>query len=160
MLDASCPPQQIGYNSHGQLTWRDACGTPIPIQPVAAFVLSAPRRHISLVDAQGRERAYIPQLDALPAPCRQAIETSLALREFVPTITVIHAVSSFATPSTWSVETDHGPTQLVLQSEDDIRRLGAEGQALRITDKNSLQYQIPDIARLPKASRRLLARFI
>ncbi|MDO4723820.1 MAG: DUF1854 domain-containing protein [Comamonadaceae bacterium] len=183
VLDADTPPDCIQQDQHGQLilhlpaqpmqaTLSDARQEPAPaaraqqshhsiaVQPVPAFALSAPRQCLSLVDLQGKERAYIERLDALPLPCQQAIAMALAGREFIPKITAIDAVSSFSTPSLWQVHTDRGATALLLQSEDDIRKLDAAGQCLRITDKHSLQYQIDDIEALPKASRKLLARFI
>lgn len=169
LLSEDTPANTLAYDAHGQLLLHaQASGDPahpaepaaIAVQPVPAFGLSAPRECLSLVDAHGKERAYIPRLDALPAPCRQAIETALALREFIPTIEAITHVSSFSTPSVWQVLTDRGPTELHLNSEDDIRRLGPEGKSLRITDRNSLQYHVPDVDALPKASRKLLGRFI
>ncbi|PAT41133.1 hypothetical protein CK623_02445 [Vandammella animalimorsus] len=189
VLGADTPAEQLQLDQHGQLILHlpaqaaqaalaahvahDGAEAPAPaaaaqpplqqpiaVQPVPAFALSAPRQCLSLVDQQGKERAYIERLDALPQPCQQAIATALAGREFIPRITAIEAVSSFSTPSLWQVHTDRGPTALLLQSEDDIRKLDAQGQCLRITDKHSLQYQIDDIEALPKASRKLLARFI
>jgi hypothetical protein len=41
----------------------------------------------------------------------------------MPVITRIVSVASFATPSTWQVETDRGTATLVLKGEEDIRRL-------------------------------------
>lgn len=179
VLGANTPAEQLQLDQHGQLILHlpaqasihderaapaPAAATaqqqPVAVQPVPAFALSAPRQCLSLVDQQGKERAYIERLDALPQPCQQAIAAALAGREFIPKITAIEAVSSFSTPSMWQVHTDRGPTALLLQSEDDIRKLDAQGQCLRITDKHSLQYQIDDIEALPKASRKLLARFI
>lgn len=153
-------PEHVGHDAHGQLVLRTQGDEAVAVQPVPAFGLSAPRACISLVDGHGKERAFIPSLDALPASSREAIEAALALREFIPTIVAIHRVSSFSTPSIWQVETDRGTTELHLNNEDDIRKLGAQGKTLRITDRNSLQYQIPDIDALPKATRKLLSRFI
>lgn len=150
----------LQWNAHGQLTLSAPGQEPIAITPVAAFALSAPRECISLVDLHGKERAYIPLLDALPAEMQQCLEAALAQREFIPVITAIHSVSSFSTPTVWRIQTDRGATELHLQSEDDIRKLDAEGRSLRITSKNSLQYAVADINALPKASRKLLARFI
>ncbi|MBS0330036.1 MAG: DUF1854 domain-containing protein, partial [Proteobacteria bacterium] len=64
----------------------------------------------------------------------------------------------FATPSTWTVETDRGETRFILKGEEDIRRLGAA--ALLISDSHGVQYLIRDLSRLDKTSRRLLDRFM
>ena len=68
------------------------------------------------------------------------------------------SVSSFGTPSTWTVETDRGDTTFVLKGEEDIRRL--KGGELLIAASEGVQYRIADMAALDKASRRLLERFL
>lgn len=161
ILNQQTTPEQLHCNAHGQLVLQmPADHSLVAVQPAVAFALTAPRESISLVDSRGKERGYIEQLDALPPACQKAVEDALALREFIPTITAILSVDSFSTPSAWKIETDRGTTELRLQSEDDIRKLGEDGKNLRITDKNSLQYQIPDVDALPKASRKFLMRFI
>jgi hypothetical protein len=82
----------------------------------------------------------------------------LASREFVPEIRAIRAVSSFATPSTWTIETDRGDTTLVLKGEEDIRRLARA--SLLIADRHGIQYLVRDIAALDRHSRKLLDRFL
>ena len=67
-------------------------------------------------------------------------------------------MSSFGTPSTWTVETDRGNTSFVLKGEEDIRRL--KGNALLIAASEGVQYRIADMTALDKASRRLLERFL
>jgi hypothetical protein len=67
-------------------------------------------------------------------------------------------VSSFSTPSTWSVLTDRGPTRFVLKGEEDIRRLGPG--ALLIASGQGIAFRVDDLAALDKASRRLLERFL
>ncbi len=76
----------------------------------------------------------------------------------MPRIQRIDAVSTFATPSTWTVDTDRGATQLVLKAEEDIRRLG-NGRLL-IIDSRGIQFIVPDQFALDRASRRLLNRFL
>ena len=77
----------------------------------------------------------------------------------MPTIQKILSVSSFSTPSTWEVETDRGPTTLVLKAEEDIRRLRSR-TALLIASASGVQYAIADSTTLDRASRRLLERFL
>jgi hypothetical protein len=81
------------------------------------------------------------------------------VREFVPTISQILSVSSFSTPSTWTVETDKGPAQFVLKAEEDIRRLGGRTRLL-IAAGDGMQFRVPDTTVLDKQSRRLLERFL
>jgi hypothetical protein len=76
----------------------------------------------------------------------------------MPRIQRIVAVSGYATPCTWSVQTDRGATAFVLRGEEDIRRLG--GQALLIADNHGIHYLVGDMRALDKHSRKLLDRFL
>jgi hypothetical protein len=89
---------------------------------------------------------------------RALLEEELASREFMPEIRSIRQVSSFATPSTWQVETDRGETSFVLKGEDDIRRISAS--TLLIADSNGIHYLLRDLQALDKPSRKLLDRFL
>ena len=71
----------------------------------------------------------------------------------------ITTVSSFSTPSTWSVQTDRGPAQLVLKGEEDIRRLGSR-TSLLIAAGDGMQFRVPDVGALDRHSRKLLERFL
>lgn len=140
-----------------QLTTADG-QTHTGITPVRAFPLAAPDEGISLVGSDGAERLWIPRLSALEDSARALIEESLAPREFMPRIQRIVAVSGYATPSTWTLETDRGPAHLVLKAEEDIRRLG-NGRLL-ITDRHGLQFEVRDLSALDRGSRRILNRFM
>lgn len=150
---------QITRDPFGKLIYTGADGVAhVGVVPVRAFPIAAPDEGLSIVGPDGHELAWIPRLSALPAPGRALLETELAVREFTPTITRLRAVSTFSVPSTWSVDTDRGPTDVVLKSEDDIRRLG-NGRLL-IGTSHGLNLAIPDMAALDRASRRLLERFL
>ena len=86
------------------------------------------------------------------------IEEELNSREFMPEIRRIMSVSTYATPSTWEIETDRGATQLTLKGEEDIRRLA--GGVLLIADHHGIQYLIRDSKALDKVSRKILDRFL
>jgi hypothetical protein len=76
----------------------------------------------------------------------------------MPGIRRLKQVSSFATPSTWMVDTDRGETEFVLWGEEFIRRLGKSG--LLIEDSHGIHYLVRDINALDKQSRKLLDRFL
>ena len=113
---------------------------------------------LSLIGTDGHERAWIPRLAELPAEQQAFINAELAQREFHPQMQRLVAVSTFSTPSQWTVETDKGPLQFLLKSEEDIRRLG-EGRLL-ISSNHGLQLHVPDRWALDRHSRRLLERFL
>lgn len=126
--------------------------------PVRASPIAAPEQGISLMGADGHELVWIERLSDLPTETRTLVEEELASREFVPEIQRLKDVSSFATPSTWDVDTTRGPTSFVLKSEEAIRRLGM--YTLLISDSHGIQFLVRDITALDKHSRRLLDRFL
>lgn len=116
---------RLQRNAHGRLVLTLPDGTQhADVVPVRAFPIAAPAEGISLVGTDGHELQWIEHLDHLPAAARALVEEDLNAREFVPILQKLVSVSGFSTPSTWSVETDRGPAQLVLKAEEDIRRLG------------------------------------
>lgn len=149
---------QFERDAYGRLLWTGADGSREPVMPVRAFPLTDPDRGISLVGADGRERAWIDHLGELPEPARVLLADELAPRDFAPVMLQLRSVSSFGVPSTWDVRTDRGDTRFVLKAEEDIRRL--EGGALLIASAHGLQFCVPDPKTLDRASRKLLERFL
>jgi len=152
-------PFQLTRDPHGRLLLTAPDGSEhAGVQPVRAFPLAAPAEGIALMGTDGHELAWIDHLDDVPDVTRKLIEAELASREFMPEIHRLRQVPTFATPSTWTVETDRGETRFILKGEEDIRRLGAA--ALLISDSHGVQYLIRELSRLDKTSRRLLDRFM
>ena len=150
---------QLQHDARGRLTFTGEDGQlHESVVPVRAFPIAAPDEGVALVDPHGHELAWIDRLSELPQPLRALIENELASREFMPVIKQIESVSSYATPSTWQIKTDHGDTALVLKGEEDIRRLAPP--ALLIADSNGINYLIHDRYALDKTSRKILDRFL
>ncbi len=153
------PDYQLRRNLLGRLELIDATGEiHDEVAPVRAFPIAAPDDGLALVDPHGHELAWIDRLNDLPEDMQRLIEDELAQREFMPVISRIVSVSSFATPSTWLVETDRGTTSLVLKGEEDIRRLASA--ALLIADSHGIHFLIRDRHALDAPSRRFLDRFL
>ncbi|QDZ27823.1 DUF1854 domain-containing protein [Noviherbaspirillum sp. UKPF54] len=152
-------PFQLQRNAFGRLVYTADDGEVHEgVVPVRAFPIAAPDEGLALVNADGRELAWIESRSALPPDARKLVEEELASREFLPQIRRIHRVSSFATPSTWDVETDRGDTSFVLKGEEDIRRIAHV--TLLIADSNGIQFLVKDLQALDKHSRKLLDRFL
>ncbi len=150
---------QLQRNAFGRLEFIAADGERCDsVQPVRAFPITAPDDGIALVDPYGHELAWIDRLDDLPDEMRRLVADELAGREFMPVIERIVSVSSFATPSTWEVDTERGRTRLILKGEEDIRRLTPP--ALLIADSNGINFLIRDRQALDQQSRRFLDRFL
>ena len=143
----------------GGLVFTDETGTSHGgVQAVRAFPIGAPDEGVSLVGADGHELAWIDSLADMDEATRALLADELAQRDFMPVIGRLEAVSTFGTPSTWTVSTDRGRTAFVLKGEEDIRRL--PGGGLLITDSDGLTYRVLSLQALDRASRRLLDRFL
>ena len=156
-------PFTLSRNAFGRLVLTDADGLVHEgVTPVRAFAISAPDEGIALMSAESKELQWIDRLETVPEPARSLIDEELAQRDFMPEIRCITAVSSFATPSTWQIETNRGATELTLKSEDDIRRLTASigPGALLIADSQGLHYLIRDRKTLDAHSQKILKRFL
>ena len=150
---------KLTRNATGRLVLTNAGGEIHEgIVPVRAFPISAPEEGVSLLGEDGHELQWISRLSDLPEATRSLIEAELALGEFMPEITRIQQVSSFATPSKWQVSTNRGDTELLLKAEDHIRRL--TNTTLLITDGYGVSFLIRDIGALDQHSRKLLDRFL
>ena len=156
---STLPFRDLHLDACGRLVLIDLNGVDhVGVSPVRAHPISAPDEGLSLVDVHGHELAWVERLSALPDSPRRLLEAELAAREFHPTLKRLISVNTFATPSTWRIETDRGEVDFVLKSEEDIRRL--DENRLLITSTHGLQLQVPDRWALDKPSKRLLERFL
>ena len=130
----------------------------IGVTVVRAFPIGAPDEAVSVLSVEGHELLWLDTPLALPEPQKNAVMSALQAREFMPEIQRVNAVSSFITPSVWSVQTNRGEAQFVLRGEEDIRRLS--GQTLIVADEHGVQFLIRDLPALDRHSRKLLDRFL
>lgn len=150
---------RLSRDSYGRLVFTDEAGTShVGIVPVQAFPIDAPGENVSLVSADGHELVFIAQISGLDVDSRRLILEEIAQRDFLPVVDRLLSVSTFATPSTWEVQTDRGLTRFVLKGEEDIRRLRNGG--LLITDSHGVTYRVTDMRALDRHSRKLLDRFL
>lgn len=151
--------QSLNRNAFGRLVLVDEHGVEHQgVVPVRAHPISAPDEGLSLIGTDGHELAWIDRLSNLPDQERELLQAEFASRDFMPKVLRIVGVSTFSTPSQWTIETDHGQTQFILKTEEDIRRLG-EGR-LMITSSHGLQFILPDRFVLDRASKKILERFL
>lgn len=149
----------LAFDAFGKLVVTLADGTQHVGALVArAFPIAAPDQAISILSAEGKELAWVDNLNDLPTQERDAVAQSLQRREFMPEILRLDGVNSFSTPSVWRVQTSRGPAQLVLKGEEDIRRLSAT--RLIVADAHGVQFLIRDLPSLDRHTRKLLDRFL
>ena len=152
-------PFQLLRNPFGQLVFTSPDGmVQVGVEPARAFPITAPKAQIALLDPDGHELVWIPNLNDLPEAIRLLVEEELEGRELMPEIRRLRGVSGYDMPCTWQVETDRGDTELVLRAEEDIRRLS--GTALLIVDSRGIQFLIRNPQTLDSNSRRILERFL
>jgi hypothetical protein len=150
---------ELSHDAWGRLVLTDADGQRfVGVEPVRAFPISHPTQWISFCDAEGHEVYTVATLDELNPALRRVLESELALREFIPVIQRIIAVSAESFPSDWDVATDRGRTRFTVDHEEEIRLLGHN--RVMITDTRKLRYHVPDVRTLDAHSRRLLERFL
>jgi hypothetical protein len=146
-------------DAHGSLVFIDELGHHhVGVIPVQAFPIDSPGEHLSLVSTEGHELAFVPALSDLDAETCNFVLEEIAQREFIPVIERLISVSTFSTPTTWSVRTDRGMSSFVLKGEEDIRRVSA--QTLIVADAHGVQFLIRDLPSLNASSRKLLDRFL
>ncbi|GGY00598.1 DUF1854 domain-containing protein [Massilia dura] len=143
----------------GRLVLTDANGTVHEgVSPVRAFPIQAPDEGLALVNSDGKEVVWLDRVDDLPAETAALVREELAGREFMPEIARIVDVTSFATPCTWTVETDRGVADFVLRGEEDIRRIGTD--SLLVSDTHGIHFLIRNQYTLDKHSKKILDRFL
>jgi hypothetical protein len=128
------------------------------VMPVLSFPFSAPEESISIIDIYGKELAWLNRLDELDKESCDLVKNYLTVREYRPTILQITSVSSYSTPSIWTLRTDKGLCNFELSTEENIRRLG-DGR-LVLTHANGMQFIVHDMFNLDSKSRQILARFM
>jgi hypothetical protein len=159
MAEAASTVFQLRRDSFGKLVLTAEDGLVHEgVAPVRAFPIQSPSQGISMVLSDGKEVGWIDDLAALPPQIRDLVQEELDGREFMPEISSIVDVSSFATPCTWTVKTDRGDTAFTLKGEEDIRRIGET--SLLISDNHGIHFLIRDMYTIDKHSRKILDRFL
>jgi len=128
------------------------------VRIIRAFPISDPENGFSIVNQDGHELVWFESFDQLNEENQRIAHASLEQIEFIPVISKINDLNTYALPSIWDIETDRGMTKLKLKTEQDIRRVSAE--ALLITDANGIQYLIKNRKTLDKFSKKVLDRFM
>ncbi|MYN03705.1 DUF1854 domain-containing protein [Pseudoduganella sp. DS3] len=149
----------LSRDSFGKLNLIDANGVLHEgVSPVRAFPIQAPEEGLSLVNSDGKEVAWLDKISDLSPEMADVVREELAGREFMPEISRIVDVGSYACPSTWTVETDRGATSFVLRGEEDIRRIGSV--SLLVSDSHGIHFLIRDQYALDRHSKKILDRFM
>ncbi|MCA9202268.1 MAG: DUF1854 domain-containing protein [Planctomycetales bacterium] len=152
------PHIQLERDHWGRLVFEDQSGRHENVSVQAIFPLSDPDHWIAITNAAGRELALFEDPGSLAPAARQMLRDELRRRTFVPEILRIVRFSGHTTPCEWQIETDRGPTRIVLKSDDDVRRLS--GDRILIHDAQRNRYLIPNLAALDAKTRRIVEWYV
>jgi len=128
------------------------------IRAVWLFPVSRRAEYVSLVTDAGKEIGILPSLKALDSTSRKALEEELQRAYFVPQITRVIDVQERFGVSEWHVEIDRGPRTFEVRDREDIHTIG--GSRVLITDADGNVLEIPDVARLDRASQLLVETLV
>ncbi len=141
----------------GQLTFSDGDHSVVPVTLTPAYPFSESGRWISLRTIDGAELALVEDPARLAADVQALIEDELRTRQFVPVITRVQSASNTTTGLEIVVDTDRGPTTIVLDADEHIRRVS--DTCIVLTDRAGVRYLIPDVRQIDQQSRHRLERF-
>lgn len=152
--DVGETPWRLERQPNGRLDFLDAQGVRhCDVDVLRPFPLSDPAGPVAVMSHEGKELRWIETPAALPTDLRRIVEEAVEAREFLPVIETIRSIEG-EDPSTWDVQTDHGPRQFTTANADAVER-NRDG-SLFITDTHGIRYSIPDRSRLDFRSRRFL----
>jgi len=127
-----------------------------PVRALRAVPLSDPDRYISIVDVNDEEIAMISDLGEVDNETRQLLREELDRSYTTLTINRINSARTESGVSYLSVETDHGPLDVVVPDVyEGFRQFGLR---LVICDVEGRRFEIPDISSLERRSAKLLER--
>lgn len=129
----------------------------VGVTAVRCFPYSAPDEEVSLQGPDGHELATLPNLRQLSPDGQATLKAYLNTQEFLPVIRRIVKTSAASPPCQWTAETDHGLTNILVESEDDVRKLGAG--RLVIADTHGVRYLAEITSTLDRQTAAILARF-
>ena len=124
----------------------------VGLSAMRLFPMSDPDNWIAVFDEKGHELCCIPSVAKLSTASASAIRTTLTNSEFIPVIERILHISSNDPPCRWTVETDRGQTEFIINDEKDLRRLSQ--WSVLVVDARGIRYSIPDTRKLSVYSRR------
>ncbi len=129
------------------------------LEPRRLFPVSDKTRYISLLDESGMEQAVIRDLSTLPSEQQKLIEDCLTEYYLIPKISRIVDCRERYDGITLYTETDHGPANIEIRILNQGLKMGNAFRAL-IRDVNDNRYEIPNVTKLDKHSRQILARYL
>ena len=125
------------------------------LEPRRLFPISGGSKYITLLDKDNNEQAIIRDLDTLIPESKAIIEECLKEYYLIPKIEkVLERTEKFGILK-WKVKTDRGEQTFTIQNRQTDLKVLYDGRLL-VRDSNDNRYEIPDISKLDKHSKKLL----
>ncbi|MDD6275742.1 MAG: DUF1854 domain-containing protein [Clostridia bacterium] len=119
------------------------------------FPITGLNKYIALMDSEGNEIAVIRDINDLMPESKAAVESCLYEYYMIPKITRFIKMSEKFKIWMWTAETDKGIYTFEIRNHLTAVKPLYDGRVL-IKDANDNRYEIPDIKKLDKKSRKLL----
>jgi hypothetical protein len=125
------------------------------LEPRRLFPVSGLEQYISLLDAEGVERAIVRDIKRLMPESQEALQNALREYYMIPKIRRFIKISENSHVWMWTVDTDRGNfTFEVRNGISSIKKL-YDGRVI-ILDASDNRYEIPDVDALDKKSRHIM----
>ena len=125
------------------------------LEPRRLFPVNRPDEYITLLDAEGVERAVIRSIAELAPDSIKVIRASLEDYYLVPQITSIVSTAEKYGNLHWIVETDRGRKEFDIRNRNSDIRIYSDGR-VRVRDSDDNRYVIDNWHDLDKHSKSLL----
>ena len=124
-----------------------------------AFPLSFENRYITFFDQEDEYLGLVAEPSSCDESTFRIIRDEIEWRYFRPRITRVAEMEGRGGTSIFSVETDRGAVKIPMRDLREGMMELSSGRIL-ITDEHGNRYEIPDLDRLDRRSRRLIRRLI
>ena len=129
------------------------------LEPHRLFPLSGLEKYITLLDAEGIEKAIIRDLRTLPAGEKKTIEECLEVYYLIPRVEKIDHIEEKYGVVTIDARTDRGQARIEIRNILHGMKL-LYGTRVLLRDGNDNRYEIPDLQQLDKRSRQLIDSYL
>ena len=119
------------------------------------FPITGLTKYIALMDSEGNEIAVIRDINDLMPESREVVENCLREYYMIPRITKFIKMSERFKIWMWTAETDKGVCTFEIRNHLTAIKPLYDGRVL-IKDANDNRYEIPDVNRLDKHSKKLI----
>jgi hypothetical protein len=114
--------------------------------------LSAPGRYLSLLSGKGEEIALVPSFDDLTPASREVAQAELRRRYLTATVQAIRGLRTEFGVTYWTVDTDRGTRDFVVQNLSESC-VWISDRHLLLIDVDGNRFEIPDRQALDSISR-------